>query len=156
MIVITTSRDPSQRTRSFCKVISRFMNWRYVQRGKTGIGELFEEHPDLIIVREIKGNPAFMDFFKNGKKISTWRINVGVIKKEKMDDSYVFFAGKLPFDPLILGALPKNQAGEKLALKMKPKKIVYFRKGKELDFRYDGKQVLTLKVVGIYEGENRD
>ena len=154
MIVITTSRDPSQRTRRFCKVISRFMNWKYVQRGKTGIGRLFEDHPDLIIVREIKGNPAFMDFFKNGKRISSWRINVGVVKKEKMDDSHVFFAGKLPFDPLMLGALPKNYAGEKFAMKMRPRKVVYFRKGRKLDFRYDEKQILTLRVVGIHEGEN--
>ncbi len=154
MIVISTSRDPSQRTRSFCKVIARFMNWRYIQRGKKGIEELINEHPEIILVREIKGNPAFLDFYRKGRKIATWRINVGIIKKEKMDDSHVCFAGRVPFNPLMLGALPDNRAGKKFALKMKPKKIVYFRKGVEMDFRYDGKRVLTVKVVRVYESED--
>ena len=156
MIAITTSRDPSQRTRSFCKVIARFMNWNYIQRGKSPFREMVKAYPEVIVVREIKGNPAFMDFFRNGKRRAMIRINVGVIRKEKMDDSPVYFAGRVPFDPLMFGAIPKDHAGEKFALKIKPKKVVYSKRGRELDFRYDGRQILTVKVVGVHEGENRD
>ncbi len=154
MIAITTSRDPSQRTRSFCKIIARFMNWNYIQRGKSPFRDVIEMSPEVIVVREIKGNPAFMDFFINGARKMTLRINVGVIRKEKMDDSPVYFAGKIPFNSLMFGALPKDRAGEKIALKIRPKKVVYWRRGRELDFRYDGKQILTVRVVNVYEGED--
>jgi len=154
-IVLTTSRDPSQRTRSFAKVISRYMNWYYLQRGKLSLEDLFEEHEKLIIIREIKGNPAFMDLYEGGRRRMTIRMNVGVIRKEKMDDSPVYFAGKLPFDPVILGALPKIPAGERLAMKLRPRKVVYVRKGGLMDFRYDGVRVLTVKLLSVYEGDNR-
>ena len=155
MIVLTTSRDPSRRTRSFSKVISRFMNWRYVQRGKTNLESILNEFENVIVVREIKGNPSYMDFYRNGRKEMTWRMNVGVIRKEKMDDSHVYFAGRVSFDPLLLGALPKVDAAEKLVLKLKPRKIIYMRKENKMDFRYDGKLVLTVKVVNIHESQNR-
>ena len=154
-ITLTTSRDPSQRTRSFAKVIARYMNWYYLQRGKQSLEDLFDGHDRLIIIREMKGNPAFLDIYEGERRVMTMRVNVGVIRKEKMDDSPVYFAGRLPFDPVILGAIPKIHAGEKLAKKMNPRKIVYVHRGRDLDFRYDGKRVLTVKLLGVYEGRNR-
>ncbi len=155
MIVLTTSRDPSRRTRSFCRVISRFMNWRYVQRGKTSLESILNEFENVVVVKEIKGNPSFMDFYRNGEREMTWRMNVGVIRREKMDDSHVYFAGKVDFDPLLLGALPKIDAGERFVQRTKPKKIVHARGGR-LEFRYGKKPVLTMKVLRIHEGHNKD
>ncbi|AIY90088.1 rRNA maturation protein [Geoglobus acetivorans] len=152
MITLTTSRDPSQRTRSFAKVISRYMNWYYLQRGKLSMEDLFEKSDRIVLIREIKGNPAFLDLYTGNKKSMTMRINVGTIKKEKMDDSPVYFAGRLPFDPVILGAMPKIDAGEKLARKLNLKKIVYARKDGKLIFTFDGREVLTVKLLGVYEG----
>ncbi|WP_456369448.1 rRNA maturation protein [Geoglobus sp.] len=154
-ITLTTSRDPSQRTRSFAKVISRYMNWYYLQRGKQSLEDIFESHEKLIIIREIKGNPAFMDIYDGRRIVMSVRMNVGVIVKEKMDDSPVYFAGEPPFDPVILGALPKTHAGERFALKLRPRKVVYVRRGGYLDFRYDGRRVLTLKLLRVYEGDDK-
>jgi len=152
MIYLTTSRDPSQRTRRFARAISSFMDWKYIQRGKRSMDEILKEYSRIIILREIKGNPSFMDVFEDGRKILTLRINVGIIRRERMEKSPVYFAGKAPFDPLILGALPKSKAGEKFARKSQPKKIVYVRGGKRLEFIYDGERVITLKILGVYEG----
>ena len=152
MIYLTTSRDPSQRTRRFARAISSFMEWRYIQRGKKSLDEILSEYRKIIILREIKGNPSFMDIFENGRKILTIRINVGIIRRERVESSPVYFAGKAPFDPLILGALPKSKAGEKFARKSLPKKIVYVRGGKRLEFVYDGERMITLKILGVYEG----
>ncbi len=155
MISLTTSRDPSRRTRSFAKVISRYMNWRYVQRGKRGLDDLLQEINHLIMIREIKGNPAFLDIFIDQQKILTIRMNVGIIKKEKFDDSPVYFAGDLDFDPLLLGALPKTKAGEKFALKYDLRKVVIVKKKRDLNFYFDNKLVLTMKILGVqYEGND--
>jgi len=155
MIILTTSRDPSRRTRSFSKVISRYMNWRYVQRGKRGLEDLFNEFDHLILVREIKGNPAFLDIYIDRRKILTIRMNVGIIRKEKFDDSPVYFAGDLDFDPLLFGALPKTKAGERFALKYDLRKIVRVKKKRDLEFYFDDKLVLTMKILGVrYEGDN--
>ena len=149
MITLTTSRDPARRTRSFAKVISRYMNWRYVQRGKRGLDDLLREFNHLIMVREIKGNPAFLDIFIDQFKILTIRMNVGIIRKEKFDNSPVYFAGDLDFDPLLLGALPKTKVGEKFALKYDLRKVVIVKKKRDLNFYFDDKLVLTMKILRI-------
>ncbi len=155
MITLTTSRDPARRTRSFAKVISRYMNWRYVQRGKRGLEDLLQEFNHLIMVREIKGNPAFLDIFIDQRKILTIRMNVGIIRKEKFDDSPVYFTGDLDFDPLLLGALPKTKAGEKFALKYDLRKVVRVKKKRDLEFYFDDKLVLTMKILGVrHEGKD--
>ncbi len=156
-MILTTSRDPSRRTRSFAKVLARFMNWRYVQRGKMSLEDLFENLTEnLVMITEIKANPAFLRIYdKSGKEIASIRINVGEIRKEKMNDDFVVFIGNPPFDPLLLGAMPKNEAAEKFIRKVETKKIVKVLKdGSTLDFLYDGKRVLRVKVLGVrYESE---
>lgn len=153
-MILTTSRDPSQRTRSLAKVLSRFMNWKYVQRGKLSLENILDENEKVFLIREIKGNPAFLDIYQEGKNALTLRINVGVIRKEKMDDSPVYFTGSPPFDPSLLGALPKTRAGEKLARKLDFRKVVYYSRDGRMTFKFDGKEVLTVKLLGVYEGTN--
>ncbi len=148
MIVLTTSRDPSRRTRRFSKVISRYMNWEYMQRGKRSLDDVLRfEH--LIFIREVKGNPAFLDVYMNGDLALTLRFNAGIIKKEKFDNSPVYFAGKTDFDPAVLGAIPKSKAGEKFATKYDLRKVVRVRKRKALEFYFDDKLVLTMKILGV-------
>ncbi len=154
-MILTTSRDPSRRTRRFAKVLARFMNWRYVQRGKMSLEDLFSNLTEnLAMITEIKANPAFLKIYdRNGREIISLRINVGEIRKEKMNDDFVVFIGEPPFDPLILGAMPKVKAAEKFVRKVETKKIVKVH-GNVLDFLYDGKRVLRMKILGIrYGGE---
>ncbi len=147
-MILTTSRKPGRRTRSFAKVFSRFLNWRYVNRGKMNLEEVLS-FGDVCIVQEVKGNPASMTFYRNGRKIGWIRFSAGVIKKVKTDFSPPVFIGKPPFNPLIFGAMPQNRAGMKIARKADlPKKIFVKRDGKtRLIFRFGDEIVLSMKII---------
>jgi len=152
-VILTTSRKPSRRTRSLAKALARFMNWRYVQRGKLSLEELYSmlgKNENLAIIEEVKGNPAILKIVHPEKgEILKIRFNVSNIVKVKMDDSPVVFVGKAPFDPLLLGALPQNYAGLKLARKIDPKKKVYVKRDEEwitLEFRYEDVTVFKMRI----------
>ena len=152
-MILTTSRKPSRRTRSLAKALARFMNWRYVQRGKLSLEELYSmlgKNENLAIIEEVKGNPAILKIVHPEKgEILKIRFNVSNIVKVKMDDSPVVFVGKAPFDPLLLGALPQNYAGLKLARKIDPKKKVYVKRDEEwitLEFRYEDVTVFKMRI----------
>ena len=133
--------------------MARFMNWRYVQRGKLSLEELYSmlgKNENLAIIEEVKGNPAILKIVHPEKgEILKIRFNVSNIVKVKMDDSPVVFVGKAPFDPLLLGALPQNYAGLKLARKIDPKKKVYVKRDEEwitLEFRYEDVTVFKMRI----------
>ncbi|PNV77891.1 MAG: hypothetical protein C0200_03875 [Thermoproteota archaeon] len=69
MIIFTTSRYPSQRTRSFLKDLCRVIPGAVkVNRGKSSIMDLSEKAirlgaSRLVIIDQIKGNPSRMRFF---------------------------------------------------------------------------------------------
>lgn len=152
-MILTTSRKPSRRTRSLAKALARFMNWRYVQRGKMNMEELYSmlnKNENLAIIEEVKGNPAILKIVhpERGELLKI-RFNVSNIVKVKMDDSPVVFVGKAPFDPLLLGALPQSEAGLKLARKIDPKKKVYVKRDEEwitLEFWYEDILVFKMKI----------
>jgi len=129
------------------------MNWRYVQRGKLSLEELYSmlgKNENLAIIEEVKGNPAILKIVHPEKgEILKIRFNVSNIVKVKMDDSPVVFVGKAPFDPILLGALPQNYAGLKLARKIDPKKKVYVKRDEEwitLEFRYEDVMVFKMRI----------
>ncbi len=152
-MILTTSRKPSRRTRRLAKVLARFMNWRYVQRGKLSLEELYSmlnKNENLAIIEEVKGNPAILKIVHPERgELLRIRFNVSNVVKIKMDDSPVVFVGKAPFDPLLLGALPQNEAGLRLARKIDSKKKVYVRKDEEwitLEFWYEDILIFKMKV----------
>ncbi|MFB2622311.1 Brix domain-containing protein [Methanothermobacter marburgensis] len=62
-MLLTTSRKPSQRTRSFSQRLSRIMGWRYVNRGKMSIRDvLIEASGPVALVSERHGNPSRITF----------------------------------------------------------------------------------------------
>jgi U3 small nucleolar ribonucleoprotein protein IMP4 len=145
-MLLTTSRKPSRKTRTLAKMLAGFMGWKYLPRGKMSIEEVFSllnEDDQLVLLEEIKKNPAFLKVIHPSKgELLSLRFNVGEIEKVKVDDSHVVFIGKPRFDPIIIGALPFSK-------KVDSKKKI-FVKGKEgwtiLDFNYEGKSILKLKV----------
>lgn len=150
-MIVTTSRKPGRKTRSFVKLLSAYMNWNYVSRGKKSLNDLFSLSPEVAIVEEVKGNPSILRIFQNSGEVLRLRFNLAKISKTKMDDSPVFFSGKLNFDPVILGAVPSNFAGEKIKRKIKARgeiaKEVIAGKRKSrrfLNFTYHGKTVIFL------------
>ncbi len=145
-MILTTSRKPSRRTRRLAKVLARYLNWKYVNRGKMSLEDLAELSRDFCIISEIKANPAFLTFYRDGKPYFRISFTVSNVKKIKMDDSTPIFVGKAPFDPLLFGALPQSRAGLKLARKVDfPKKIVV-RKG-VLHFYYGDELIFTMRII---------
>ncbi|MBA2862416.1 rRNA maturation protein [Methanococcus maripaludis] len=71
-MIITTSRKPSQRTRSLVNDLARVFNFEILNRGKIPLSELIENKADMIIVEELKGNPGRLKIFnfENNKILS--------------------------------------------------------------------------------------
>lgn len=62
-MVVTTSRKPSQRTRSFVKDLARVLGGKTLTRGKTPLREILANYPKVIIVEEYRGNPGKLKFY---------------------------------------------------------------------------------------------
>ena len=64
-MLITSSRKPSNRTRTLCKYLATFFNCEYVNRGKMGMGEVLHLAHDnpLLIVGEFHGNPGSLAIY---------------------------------------------------------------------------------------------
>lgn len=154
-MILTTSRKPSRRTRSFAKALARFANWRYVNRGKMGLKDIVEISKDFVIVSETKANPSFLWFYRNGEAVLRIRFTVSNVKKVEMDDSPAVFIGKAPFDPTLINAIPQIPASKKLIRKVDfPKKI--FVKGEKLEFYYKNILVFTMKLLDVEKLKNSD
>ncbi len=78
-MIITTSRKPSSKIRSFCKNLSRFTGCKYVPRGKTGLDAFTDDN--LLLVGEYKGNPGSFNFFLKGISILSIHANVSMDKE---------------------------------------------------------------------------
>ncbi len=83
-MLITTSRKPSQRTRSFCKSLVRVLNSSYINRGKMSIREVLIKSSELgldkiAVVSEMKGNPSKIDFHdEEGELILSLDVTVSI------------------------------------------------------------------------------
>lgn len=83
-MLITTSRKPSQRTRSFCKSFVRVLNSSYINRGKMSIRDVLIKSSELgynkiAVVSEMKGNPSRIDFHdEDGEVILSMDVTVGI------------------------------------------------------------------------------
>ena len=81
-MLISTSRKPSQKTRSFCKNLARLTDSTSVNRGKMNFRELLlkaleVDEYNVAVVNEIKGNPSRISFFSNkGELLLTLLIGV--------------------------------------------------------------------------------
>lgn len=141
-MIITTSRKPSRKTRSFAKAISRFLNYRYLQRGKLSLKDL--ENERFWIISELKGNPAFLSFYDKGKKLLEISISVSNIKKAEIErGEVVYFGEKYNF----FGALSWKLLEKFDKKPYFPKKIV--ENGDELVFCLGGEQIFKMKIHGI-------
>ncbi len=67
-MLISTSRKPSQKTRTFCKNFQHAFGFEYVNRGKSSLRDLLIKtsqlgHKSLVLVYQIKGNPSKLTFY---------------------------------------------------------------------------------------------
>lgn len=141
-MILTTSRKPSRKTRSFAKALSRFLNWKYVHRGKISLKEF--ENERICVISEIKGNPAFLNFYDGNKKLIEIFLSVSNIKKTKIDrGEVVYFGEKYNF----FGALPAK------LLEKFDKKPYFLKKivesGNEILFCIGEEPIFKIRVLGI-------
>lgn len=64
-MLITSSRKPSNGTRTLCKHLATFFNCEYINRGKMGMGEVLNLAHDnsLLVVGEFHGNPGSLAIY---------------------------------------------------------------------------------------------
>ncbi|MDP3065682.1 MAG: Brix domain-containing protein [Methanobacteriaceae archaeon] len=70
-MLITTSRKPSQKTRSFGRALERVLPAHYINRGKMSLREVYMKAKQLgfnkvMVISERNGNPSRLDFYKGG------------------------------------------------------------------------------------------
>jgi len=142
-MILTTSRKPGRKTRRFAKVLSRFFNWTYVQRGKTPVSDFGSRYA---IVQEVKGNPAYLKIY-DGEEVFSMRFSVGEINKVKMGRETPVFYGKIPFSRCLryFNALSADEkVSRKVANALLSPKCVFVRRKDDrliLDMQYDRKRV---------------
>ncbi|MCS7121883.1 MAG: rRNA maturation protein [Archaeoglobaceae archaeon] len=147
-MILTTSRKPSRKTRSFAKVLARFTNWLYVNRGKMSLEDIRRLSEDFVIVSEMRANPSALYFYRKGKPFLTIRISVSSVKKVKISNEPAIFIGKAPFEPTLINALPQTSAALKLLRKVDfPKKIIV--KDNKLKFYYKNNLIFILKLFSV-------
>lgn len=83
-MLITTSRKPSPRTRTFSRSLERVSNSKYINRGKMSIRDVLIKSSGLgfnqtAIVSEVKGNPSRIEFYSpDGDSIMSFDITVSI------------------------------------------------------------------------------
>lgn len=84
-MLITTSRKPSSRTRSFCQDMSHVLNAKYVNRGKMSFREVLLKSATLgfqetAVVSQIKGNPSKIEIYnESGDLLLFLKITVSLL-----------------------------------------------------------------------------
>lgn len=98
-MLITSSRKPSNRTRTLCKCLSTFFNCEYVNRGKMGMGEVLHlAHDDsLLIIGEFHGNPGSLAIY-DGNGLCLLSIHMTVSDPDKLKFSKLKLV-----EPVIVG-----------------------------------------------------
>lgn len=154
-MLITTSRKPSAKTKTLCKLLSRIAGGRCIQRGKMGMQELVEsaEGGQLIVVGEYHGNPGELAFHdENGKLLFSVRFSESYSKDL---ESYWF----PELEPVLTG---KGEIAEALEeffhferveedkIEQLPVRSILIAVGeKEIDFKGDGKSLFKLNLRGF-------
>ncbi|MDI6645145.1 MAG: Brix domain-containing protein [Methanobacteriaceae archaeon] len=83
-MLITTSRKPSNRTRTFCQSLSRALNSRYINRGKMSMRNILLKvnelgFSNLLIISEKNGNPNTLTFYNHeGEQLIILEVSVAL------------------------------------------------------------------------------
>ncbi len=146
-MILTTSRKPGRKTRRFAKVISRYFNWTYIQRGKTPSQEFGSRYA---IVQEIKGNPAVLKIY-DGEEVFSMRFSVGEINKIKMGREIPVFFGKVPFARCLryFNALSADERVSRKVAKslLSPKSVFVRKKDDRLVFELTYDRKIVTRVI---------
>lgn len=96
-MLITTSRKPSPRTRSFTRSLERILNSKYINRGKMSMRDVLLKssalsYSTIAVISEMKGNPNRLEIYNSkGESLISMDITVtnslasGKINKKKLN-----------------------------------------------------------------------
>jgi U3 small nucleolar ribonucleoprotein protein IMP4 len=125
-MLITTSRKPSSRTRSFCQSLSHVLNAEYVNRGKMSFRDVLVKasslgFPKIAIVSQIKGNPSKIEIYdENSKMLLFLKITVSLLNlKGKINSDALTIRCEIEElkDPLIgILNIPENKGNSNMNL----------------------------------------
>lgn len=154
-MLVTSSRKPSAKTRTLCKLLSRFIASRCIPRGKMGMQEILEfaEGKPLIVVGEYHGNPGELSFYDDAGKL---------LFSLRFSDWYSEEIGSYWFpdvEPVLTGqgeivdALESffhfNRVESDKVGQLPPNSLVMAVGEKEIDFMGGGKSLFKFSVKGF-------
>lgn len=131
-MLISSSRSPSQSTRSVCKWLASFFGCSYLNRGKRSLGELLEMDVSdpLFLVGEYHGNPSSLLIYKDGvEKLSIWMTVTSPSEKlpRRLPKPTVEGTGSLAAHLSPILSLPSNDCNSS-CLKITDKSIDFFNR----------------------------
>ncbi|GEM_PF-1736367 len=94
MTLVTTSRKPSPRTRSFSRDLARAIGARYMTRGKANLQEVFSLDDRVVIVKERHGNPSLIEVYLNARRRFAIKLRRAMLCRE-LGYSYGYSQGEL-------------------------------------------------------------
>ncbi|NOZ82239.1 MAG: hypothetical protein GXN98_00230 [Euryarchaeota archaeon] len=94
MTLVTTSRKPSPRTRTFSRDLARAIGGRYLTRGKANLEHVFSLDERVVIVKERRGNPSLIEVYVNGERRFALKLRRAMLCRE-LKHSYGYGEGEL-------------------------------------------------------------
>jgi rRNA maturation protein Rpf1 len=143
MILVTTSRKPSPRTRTFSRDFAKALGAEYFTRGKANLGQVFsllrDEGDVLVMVKERRGNPSLIEVYHNRERVLALKLTRALLNRE-ISRRYGYSQGELA------SRLAR-------ALGVDPARVL--QRGDSLMLR-DGPEFRVEKVIerGVGKGEN--
>ncbi len=154
-MLVTTSRKPSAKTRTLCKLLSRFIAGRCISRGKMGMQELLEfvEGDALIVVGEYHGNPGELSFYDDAGKL-LFSLRFSDWYSEEID-SYWFpdvlpvLTGQGEIADTLESFFHFNRVESDKVGQLPPNSLVMVAGEKEIDFTGNGKSLFKFNIKGF-------
>ncbi len=141
---ITTSRKPSQLTRSLARGLFKFLNAKkYYNRGKSSLEDIFNDMAEkeldyLLIISEYHGNPSRLTLFdKNGNLIAKMRFNlINYVPHKQWEE----FKRENPFFDREIPEVFFPFAGDS-------KDLILSKKGDLLLFKFRDRELIVIKRI---------
>ena len=97
-MIITTSRKPSQKTRTFVNDLGRVLGLKILNRGKTPLNEIDSQYDKYILVGEYTGNPGKIELHNNKNNTIISLLISAKLQKEVCGEETINTTNKIDID----------------------------------------------------------
>jgi rRNA maturation protein Rpf1 len=144
MILVTTSRKPSPRTRSFSRDIAKALGASYLTRGKANLEQVFAlvpgEEDRLVMIKERRGNPSLIEVYHGRNRVLALKLSRAMLTRE-IKRRYGYSA--------------KGELARKLAHALGVEEGIVMQRGTSL-MLHDGPEFNVEKVIEGAQGRGED